>query len=403
MTNNKFNLKNTHVPDKAYAYMIQAFHMLYSLISCQSGDIVSMEVFDDVGVHRAYNQVEAIQIKSVTSKHNPVSDKSVDLWKTFYNWLISIKTDEIPAEKTIFKLFVTVNKSGTIVKDFNDAKDNAEALSVLQKAKDNFFTDGIIKKEIPDTYKTYVETFFAEENKTNSTKIIERFHLETCNQNYSDFVKEEAKKLHIPNDIFPPVFEAILGWLNLEIASCVENNKNIFIKYDDFEKELSVLFREYNQKYSLRSVTRKPSDGQIEGEFHKQKTYLEQLEIINVEYEDKIEAINDYLTASGDRVKWGLDGKVSVQQMGIYEESLIRHWKNKKRINDIEYNSLEEKEFGRLLYGKCLDDKVDMETCYVPHSFYNGCMHALSDTLKIGWHPRYNHILKEEDSDDKSK
>lgn len=400
---NKFNLKNTHVPDKVYAYMIQAFHMLYALISCQNDDIVSMEVFDDVGINRAKNQVEAIQIKSVTSEHNPVSDKSVDLWKTFYNWLMGVKAGEIPVEKTLFKLFITVNKSGTIIKEFNDAKNNTEANSAWEKSKNSFFENGTIKKDIPDTYKTYVEAFYAEENKTNSVMIIERFYLETCNQVYSDFVKEEAKKLRIPSDIFSPIFEAILGWINLQIATCVENNKNILIKYDDFAKELSVLYREYNQKYSLRSVTQKPSDGQIEDEFQKQKTYLEQLEIIDSEYEDKIEAINDYLTALGDRVKWGLDGKVSVQQMEAYEKSLLKHWRNKKRINDIEYNSLDEEKSGRLLYWKCLDSKIDMETCYVPPSFYNGCLHALSDSLKIGWHPRYNDILKEEYSDDKSK
>lgn len=63
------------------------------------------------------------------------------------------------------------------------------------------------------------------------------------------------------------------------------------------------MYREYNQKYSLLSVTPKPDEGQIEGEFLRQKTYLEQLSLINIEYEDKIQAINDYLTASGDRVE----------------------------------------------------------------------------------------------------
>ena len=106
-----FNIKNTHVPDKVYAYMIQAFHMLYVLISCQRGDVVSMELFDDLGVNREENTVEAIQIKSVTSENNPVSNKSIDLWKTLYNWLMGVKNEEIPLEKTLFTLFITVNKT----------------------------------------------------------------------------------------------------------------------------------------------------------------------------------------------------------------------------------------------------------------------------------------------------
>ena len=397
----KFNIKNTHVPDKVYAYMIQAFHMLYSLIGCNNGDIVSMEVFDDIGINRAQNEIEAIQIKSVTSNQNPVSNKSVDLWKTFYNWLMGVNSNEIPVKNTVFKLFITVDKGGEIVNSFNDAQNNIDAISAWEKAKEIFFDGNALRKDTPDTYKTYVETFFADENKTNAVDIIEKFNLETCNQSYSSFIEEEAKKLSIPSDIFPPIFKAILGWINLKIAECVENKRNILISHKDFQTELFALYREYNQKYSLLSVTPKPNEGQIEGELLRQKTYLEQLSLINIEYEDKIQAINDYLTASGDRVEWALDGKVSLHQMESYEESLLAHWRNKKKINDIEFSSSDDEKSGRLLYWKCIDSKIDMETCSVPSSFYNGCLHTLSDTLKIGWHPRYKDILKEEKEDDK--
>ena len=398
-----FNIKNTHVPDKVYAYMIQAFHMLYVLISCQRGDVVSMELFDDLGVNREENTVEAIQIKSVTSENNPVSNKSIDLWKTLYNWLMGVKNEEIPLEKTLFTLFITVNKSGDVVKAFNESKNNTEALNAWEETKELFFDGDTIKKKIPDAYKTYVETFFAEDNKTISVKIIESFCLKTCKQNYSDFVKDEARKLHIPSDIFSEVFKALLGWINLKIADCVESKKNILIKFDDFEKELSALYREYNQKYSLRSVTVQPSNGKIEEELSERKKYIEQLELIDAEYEDVLEAINDFLVAAGDRVRWGLDGKVSVQQIEEYEQSLLRHWKNKKRINDIECDKYEEKTGGKYLYAKCVDSKVDMETCSVPASFYNGCLHALSDTLKIGWHPKYIEIFEEKNYSGKSK
>lgn len=112
---NKFEVKNTHVPDKVYAYMIQSFHMLYSLVDCKKGDFVSMEVFDDVGISRMDGTSTAIQIKSVTSDNNPVSDRSVDMWKTFYNWLMGVKSGELVVEKTSFNIFITVNKTATTV------------------------------------------------------------------------------------------------------------------------------------------------------------------------------------------------------------------------------------------------------------------------------------------------
>ena len=133
---NNFNIKNTHVPDKVYAYMIQSFHMLYALIDCKKGDVVSMEVFDDVGISREDGTSTAIQLKSVTSNANPVSDHSTDMWKTFYNWLMGVKDGELVAEKTNFKLFITVDKTGTIVKNFNDAVDKKSADQVWEDAKE---------------------------------------------------------------------------------------------------------------------------------------------------------------------------------------------------------------------------------------------------------------------------
>lgn len=38
----KVNIDNTHVPDKVYAFMIQSHHMLYELLDCKNGDLVSL-------------------------------------------------------------------------------------------------------------------------------------------------------------------------------------------------------------------------------------------------------------------------------------------------------------------------------------------------------------------------
>ena len=62
------DIKNTHVPDKVYAYMIQSHHMLYELVDCNKGDVVSVEVFDDVGVEHEDGSRDAIQLKSALSK-----------------------------------------------------------------------------------------------------------------------------------------------------------------------------------------------------------------------------------------------------------------------------------------------------------------------------------------------
>lgn len=134
----KVNINNTHVPDKVYAFMIQSHHILYELLNCKKGDCVSVEVFDDVGVEHMDGSKDAIQLKSALSNRNPVSDRAVDLWKTMYNWLISVDADELNLENTKYVLFITVNKSGNIVKSFHSAKSHEDAIKAWNDAKNLF-------------------------------------------------------------------------------------------------------------------------------------------------------------------------------------------------------------------------------------------------------------------------
>ena len=102
----KTNIEKTHVPDKVYAFMIQSHHMLYELLNCKDGDSVSVEVFDDVGVEHEDGSKDAIQLKSALSDRNPVSNKAADLWKTMYNWLISVEAGVFDPGKVKFILFL---------------------------------------------------------------------------------------------------------------------------------------------------------------------------------------------------------------------------------------------------------------------------------------------------------
>ena len=119
-------IANTHVPDKLYGYGLQVRQMLYELLNCEIGSVVSVEKFDDVGVENG-NEKTAIQTKSALSDRNPVSDRAVDLWKTLYNWLLALKESELPLDSTLFTLVININKSGNIVTWLNQAHDKKEA------------------------------------------------------------------------------------------------------------------------------------------------------------------------------------------------------------------------------------------------------------------------------------
>ena len=392
----KININNTHVPDKMYAFIIQAHHMLYELLNCKKGDYVSVEVFDDVGVEHIDGSRDAIQLKSALSTRNPVSNKAVDLWKTMYNWMIAVESKELNIENTKYILFINVDKSGGIVNSFDLAKSKEDAVKAWNNAKNYFYDDQGNLKAIGNEYKKYIEYFFEDENKNLAVKIIEKFELKRCIDNYTQTVKEEFKKSEIPEDIIYPIYNAIIGWIDTRATEMVEQHKPIIISQEDYQKQLNILYREYNQKYSLMPYSTEPCNQEIEKELEKREKYIQQLDIIDCDYTEKLEAINDYLRASVDRAIWAENGDISIQSLKTYETDLVRTWKLQKRMVMLEKENETPEKQGKLIYYKCQDKKVEMSTAAVPGFFKNGCYHELANTKEIGWHPNYSNKLKGE-------
>ena len=391
----KTNIEKTHVPDKVYAFMIQSHHMLYELLNCKDGDSVSVEVFDDVGVEHEDGSKDAIQLKSALSNRNPVSNKAADLWKTMYNWLISVEAGVFDPGKVKFILFLNVNKQGTIVNRFHSAERYDEAVLAWKNARREFYDEKGILKEIGEEYKKYIEYFFVQDRMEMACKIIQNFELKKCIDNYTLTVRKEFDKSGIPADIIEPIYMGIIGWIDLNVTTMVENNEAIIISFENYQVQLRALYRDYNQKHSLMPHSAKPSKLEIQNELQQQRTYITQLEIIDCDYTEKIEAINDFIRASIDRTIWADNGDISFLSMQSYEEKLKRSWNLERKIIMIEKKNELPEEQGKLIYYKCQRNQIEMPSVSVPDFFQNGCYHLLADGLEVGWHPQYLEKIKE--------
>ena len=391
----KTNIEKTHVPDKVYAFMIQSHHMLYELLNCKDGDSVSVEVFDDVGVEHEDGSKDAIQLKSALSNRNPVSNKAADLWKTMYNWLISVEAGVFDPGKVKFILFLNVNKQGTIVNGFHLAERYDEAVLAWKNARREFYDEKGILKEIGEEYKKYIEYFFVQDRMEMACKIIQNFELKKCIDNYTITVRKEFDKSGIPADIIEPIYMGIIGWIDLNVTTMVENNEAIIISFENYQVQLRALYRDYNQKHSLMPHSAKPSKLEIQNELQQQRTYITQLEIIDCDYTEKIEAINDFIRASIDRTIWADNGDISFLSMQSYEETLKRSWNLERKMIMIEKKNELPEEQGKLIYYKCQRNQIEMPSVSVPEFFQNGCYHLLADGLEVGWHPQYLEKIKE--------
>lgn len=187
----------------------------------------------------------------------------------------------------------------------------------------------------------------------------------------------------------------IIGWIDLNVTTMVGNNEAIIISFENYQVQLRALYRDYNQKHSLMPHSAKPSKLEIQNELQQQRTYITQLEIIDCDYTEKIEAINDFIRASIDRTIWADNGDISFLSMQSYEEKLKRSWNLERKIIMIEKKNELPEEQGKLIYYKCQRNQIEMPSVSVPDFFQNGCYHLLADGLEVGWHPQYLEKIKE--------
>ncbi|MBN2982307.1 ABC-three component system protein [Cohnella algarum] len=389
-------LANTHVPDKVYAYSLQVRHALYELQNCSSNDIVSVEVLEDVAIEKSDGTVNAIQLKSVLSNNNPISNRAKDLWKTLYNWLLSVTNHELDVHNTKFILFVTADRKGSIASSFQDADTLEKAQAAWESAKQEFYKDTGEEKELSDEYALYIRSFFKPENRLFASQIIQKFCLKTIQTNHTSLLYETfCERAMLEEDLGDILFTYMLGWIDKRLSELVENKQPMCISYQDYRTELIAIRREYNQKLSLKELAPRPTEQEVQEEMNALRRYIEQLDVVECDYTEKIEAINDYLRASTNRTIWAKRGDISDGNLTSYQETLVKKWDAKRKILSLRnmHLNLSPEELGKLLYLECKSDPVNIDHLYVPDFFTAGCYHALSDDVEIGWHPNYKDIF----------
>ena len=94
----------TSAPGTVRGILLQVTRFLYYLLTVGQNDVVSLELFEDVGVEQQGGSRIAEQDKSYLSA-NPLADRSIEFWKTFRNWVDAAAAGELAPDQTSFVLY----------------------------------------------------------------------------------------------------------------------------------------------------------------------------------------------------------------------------------------------------------------------------------------------------------
>lgn len=379
----------SNAPGQLLGYSIQFPRALFHLLTCSPGDSVCVEVLGDVATLKNDGSLLTEEDKS-SLVGNPITNKSTDLWKTFFNWIKAVNDNEIVVTNTNFVLYC--NKSGRpgIVDKFNSAADESQIKAAIEYAK----TELSDIDEEHNVWEFY--NYVVNENENILIGIIERFEFQLGEGASYDELRKELIKQHIHDLQLEFVLDELLGWLQIDILTKISAKERAIVSWEEYDHRFKVLF-ERSRKRELIDFTLKVPPGleEINNQLKVRPIYVKQLDIIGINEDEIIEAVTDFMRACINRGKWIEAEIIDEDIAGDFESRLNRYWKNRRRgINNV-YSDKPEKDRGQLLYSDCMERIEKIRDMSPPDSTIAGTYHALADSSVLGWHPDWKQKLEE--------
>jgi C-terminal domain 7 of the ABC-three component (ABC-3C) systems len=385
--------RSTQVPGQFLGYSLQTTRATMRLLQAPAGAFVSVEVLDDVAVASQGRKITLEQTKSTTSG-NPVSDRSVDLWKTLANWVRAAESGQLDCTRTILEIFVSKQRQGKLVQSMAAANDSTAAASALREARDLLWGPPPTypkRSRVGATLARHVDSVFGADRKI-ATAVIKQLSLAFGSGSSEADLIDAFRRTLTPEDMLEPVAHYALGWVKLRLDNCIERSLPAMIAVDDFRTELTAFLRKYDRFAILNSAAPGLPRTSLDIE-DQNRIFVRQLDLIGADYDTKLSAANDYLRASIDRSVWASKGLVHRSSFNEFEDVLTRTWTAKKATANIQSIGQAPEVCGRLLYSECSLVQPLLEGRAVPPYFAPGCYHELSDKLTLGWHPDFKSKL----------
>lgn len=373
-------------PGQYLGYALQPVRMCARLVLAQDRDHVSTEQLDDVAVHLPDGRLILEQVKSALS-HNPISDWSTDLWKTFANWIVTTTKLGLDPTRTNYVLYVTPVWTGDRVMALHQAQTRAQADAVVDALR----ADLAARKTAP-ACADHIQVLL-DADAALRARVIANFSLVTDDDPLTPI--RNHLSLTISPAVIDDICKAAIGLVSTTVNDLLRAKQPAKLARAEFGKRLLAIVKRHDRDHILNSVAFSPDHAAIHAEIQR-KTYIRQMELIESDSDDKLRAASDFLRASAARTDWSERGIVDEASLAEFDERLQRRWTSTKQSLSVQARSLEEIDAGRLLMAETMKVTGDrLQGNDVPPYFPPGSTHSLADQQIIGWHPRFREFLKD--------
>jgi hypothetical protein len=386
--------RSTAAPGQYYGYsVVQGARLVHRLLESSPNTTVSIEGLDDIAIEGDAGLLILEQDKSGLS-HNPVSNKSIELWKTLRNWLEAIRGGTIPSD-TRLVLFVAQMHTGSVVERLHQCKDAADGAILAQELRKEFWGNGPAfdeRENNPETLRAQLDLVLGASDEVLGN-IFQRFELVQGSGSPYEDIKVQLGLKAIGADAIEPTLHQLVGWCQTKVAKSIESKQLPAIAHAEFQSKLLACARKFDRAdKELVATDRTITDQEVKDQLTA-GTYIKQLRVIGLETDHLEDAVDDYLRAAADRAQWGTKGHVLEKSFSEYQKELTKNWRRQREAAVTSLSDKPDAVVGKATFLNCMEVHLPLQKMAVSEYFTRGTFHDLADKCTVGWHPRFLELL----------
>lgn len=392
------SLENHSAPGPAAGYAFEFERALYWLAKSPAGFSIGIETDDDVAIRHQDGSRTLEQTKhSIQDDAVPFGNRSKDLWNTLSIWVTALEEGELDGRKTRFLMVTNKALPDCIAKRISKAETKDEITACIQELK-------LSAVKPSETIRAYKDKVLAATSEMHLRTVIQNCELTDAASGDSGF---DLRRLTIAELPIPECFtndaesiaNELLGWVKTQVLALWQAQQPAWISRDSFVTQFyAVLNRRMRQQTRERAANLIPV---IDEELGKEKgrAFVKQIYLVTDEDSRVDEAIREFLRCRIEKSRLSADGNITDQDWIDFEDSLKTRWRKifslHRRLGRTEH----EEDIGFKVLSETTDGHrerlagVETEQVYLTAGTY----HRLADHLVVGWHPRYEELVKQEE------
>ncbi len=251
---------------------------------------------------------------------NLYADQNINFWKTLSIWVDLITGDEIDPKLTEFYLISNFSVNRGFVADLKTTESVTNIRALTKKLKTLASKAGKESKECA------AKILGCDDNIIDA--LLERIRVnDAVPSNPQKQIDQFAAVMNLTSDISDVVIRGMRGWFLEQCEMAFAENRAALIDKDKFSHELTRLIAQYFDK---RLVLRTAAEIEVKPEAKdaaKGAIFVEQIQWVEGEDDEILEAIDDYLRSVDERTRLAGANNVSRQEFISFESRLIDRWK----------------------------------------------------------------------------